>query len=64
MLFRCRTILQHKIMLWLETQGVAADDIAQVELTGPASVRVTNPAGQYMDLLCGADGTVAVDAEG
>lgn len=51
-LFKCRTIKQRKIMEWLTEQGITAGDIADARLSGPAMVRVTNPAGQYMDLYC------------
>ncbi len=51
-LFKCETIEQKKIEKWLSDQGLTAGDIADVKLSGPAMVRVTNPAGQYMDLYC------------
>lgn len=51
-LFKCNTIEQKKIERWLSDQGITAGDIADVKLSGPAMVRVTNPAGQYMDLYC------------
>lgn len=51
-LFKCKTVEQKKIEQWLSDQGITAGDIADVWLSGPAMVRVTNPAGQYMDLYC------------
>lgn len=51
-LFKCNTVKQWKIMEWLVAQGITGEDVASAELTGSAMVRVTNPAGQYMDLYC------------
>ncbi|MBP3674048.1 MAG: hypothetical protein J6J18_09500 [Oscillospiraceae bacterium] len=51
-LFRCNTVKQRKIMEWLVAQGITGEDVASAKLIGPAMVRVTNPAGQYMDLYC------------
>lgn len=51
-LFKCKTVKQRKIMEWLATQSIGSEDVADAELCGPALVRVTNPAGQYMDLYC------------
>ena len=51
-LFKCDTVKQKKIEQWLAAQGISAGDIADVKLSGPAMVRITNPAGQYMDLYC------------
>lgn len=51
-LFKTKTVKQCKIMEWLVNQGVSSEHIAEAHLTGPAMVRVTNPAGQYMDLYC------------
>lgn len=49
-LFKANTIAQRKIMEWLVQQGITGADITSVELSGSAMVRITNPAGQYMDL--------------
>lgn len=49
-LFKANTIAQRKIMEWLVQQGITGTDIASANLSGPAMVRITNPAGQYMDL--------------
>lgn len=51
-LFKCNTVKQRKIMDWLVDQGITGGDIASSQLCGSAMVRVTNPAGQYMDLYC------------
>lgn len=51
-LFKCETVKQRKIMEWLVNQGIIAADIAEAKLSGPAIVRLTNPAGQYMDVYC------------
>lgn len=51
-LFKCNTVKQRKIMDWLVDQGITGGDIAGAQLCGSAMVRVTNPAGQYMDLYC------------
>ena len=50
MLYHCNTIGQAKIAQWLEGEGITAEDIAHVELLEKNKVRITNPAGQYMDL--------------
>ncbi len=49
-LFKANTIAQRKIMEWLVQQGITGADIASVNLSGSAMARITNPAGQYMDL--------------
>lgn len=59
-LFKCQTAKQKKIEQWLANQGVTAGDVADVRLSGPALVRVTNPAGQYMDLYCDTSNDVRV----
>lgn len=51
-LFKCDTVKQRKIMEWLGNQGITAADVAKANLSGPAMVRITNPAGQYMDVYC------------
>lgn len=51
-LFKCKTVKQFKIMEWVAAQGIGSSDIADAKLCGPAMVRLTNPAGQYMDLYC------------
>lgn len=58
-LFRCETIEQHKIKCWLADEGVDREDIARVEFPARDMVRVTNPAGQYMD-LCLRGGAVVI----
>lgn len=49
-LFKCETIAQFKIGMWLESQGVTCDDVASAALLSADMVRVTNPAGQYLDV--------------
>lgn len=58
-LFRCETIEQHKIKCWLAEEGVVREDIARVEFPDRNMVRVTNPAGQYMELRL-RDGAVVI----
>jgi len=50
-LFKCETIAQFKINQWLLEQGIEQDDIARAELSAQNQVRITNPAGQYMDII-------------
>lgn len=59
-LFKTETVEQRKIMEWLVGQGITKTDIGQVQLTAPAMVRLTNPAGQYMDVYCANDHTVRI----
>lgn len=59
-LFKAETLQQRKIMEWLVEQGVTSKDISDVQLTAPAMVRVTNPAGQYMDVYCDKDYDVRI----
>lgn len=59
-LFKCKTVKQRKIMEWLVAQGIGNSDIANAKLCGPAMVRVTNPAGQYMDLYCDNSSNVRI----
>lgn len=47
-LFKCNTINQFKIGVWLAEQGITKEDIASVELPGPDVLKICNPAGQYM----------------
>ena len=47
-LFQCETIPQIKIGEWLESKGVTADNIAQVELVDHSTARITKPAGLYL----------------
>lgn len=47
-LFKCNTVAQFKIGIWLTEQGINQEDIASVELLGLNRVKITNPAGQYM----------------
>lgn len=48
MLYHCKTIAHTRISDWLQAQGITKDDIAAAELLDAASVRITNPAGQYL----------------
>ena len=59
-LFKAQTIQQFKIMRWLAEQGITKDDIASAKLVSRSVVRVTNPAGQYMDVFCAPDDTVRI----
>lgn len=59
-LFKAETVEQRKIMEWLVDQGITSADIGAVQLTAPAMVRLTNPAGQYMDVYCADDYTVRI----
>ena len=47
-LFRCETIAQFKIGMWLADEGIVRDNILYAELVAPDTVKITNPAGQYM----------------
>lgn len=47
-LFKCETIAQFKIGMWLTEQGIEREDIATAELLAPDTVKITNPAGGYM----------------
>ena len=47
-LYKFRTIAQFKIGVWLESQGIQPDDIAECALIAPDVVKITNPAGQYL----------------
>ena len=58
-LFYCETIPQAEIAQWLETEGILTEDIIHVVLLDSNKVRITNPAGQYMELEY-ADGTVKI----
>lgn len=58
--FHCKTIAQFKIMSWLMGQGITKEDIALVEPLSDTRLRVTNPAGQYMDLAYNS-GVVRID---
>lgn len=59
-LFKCYTVAQFKIGSWLTEQGVKPDDIASAELLGVDTVKITNPAGQYM-IIRWADDHVEID---
>lgn len=59
-LFKRGTIKQRKIMEWLIEQGITGADIAHSEFCGSAMVRITNPAGQYMDLYCDGANNVRI----
>ena len=47
-IFKCETIAQFKIGMWLADEGIVRDDILSAELVAPDTVKITNPAGQYM----------------
>ena len=47
-LFKCETIAQFKIGMCLVDEGIVRDDILYAELVAPDTVKITNPAGQYM----------------
>lgn len=59
-LFKTETVQQRKIMEWLVDQGITGADISDAQLISPALVRLTNPAGQYMDVYCGEDHAVRI----
>lgn len=59
-LFQCATVAQKKIERWLAEQGIKQEDIWRTELLNPSTVRITNPAGQYMDLACDANNNVRI----
>lgn len=48
-------------MEWLVTQGITTNDISQVDLLDTNRVKVTNPAGQYMILICDEQYRVGID---
>lgn len=58
-LFRPDTINQARICLWLQKEGVTPEDLAKVQLY-PSMVRITNPAGQYMDIYADQAGNVRI----
>ena len=49
-LYKCETIAQFKIGMWLVEQGIEREDILTAELLWPNEVKITNPAGQYMHI--------------
>lgn len=59
-LFKSKTIQQFKIMQWLKEQGITNDDIASAKLVSRNLIRLTNPAGQYMDVFCAPNNTVRI----
>ncbi|MGN1306393.1 MAG: hypothetical protein ACI4V3_01840 [Faecousia sp.] len=59
-LFKSKTIQQFKIMQWLKEQGITNDDIASAKLVSRNLIRLTNPAGQYMDVFCAMNNTVRI----
>ena len=59
-LFKCITVKQRKIMEWLVSQGITCSDVAASKLLGSSLVRVTNPAGQYMDVYCNDNNDVRI----
>ena len=59
-LFKSKTIQQFKIMQWLKEQGITNDDIASAKLVSRNLVRITNPAGQYMDVFRAQNNTVRI----
>ena len=61
-LFRCETIAQFKIGMWLSDEGIVRYDILSAELVAPDTVKITHPAGQYMVIrLCGDHAEVEGD---
>ena len=59
-LFKCETVAQFRIGVWLTEQGIEPEDIAGVELLGPNEVKIINPAGQYM-IVRWVDGHPEID---
>ena len=59
-LFKCETVAQFKIGIWLAEQGIDQEDIAVVELLGLNEVKIINPAGQYM-IVRWVDGHPEID---
>lgn len=59
-LFKCNTVAQFKIGIWLTEQGIEPEDIASAELLGLNVVKITNPAGQYM-IIRWVDGHAEID---
>ena len=59
-LFKCSTVNQFKICRWLAEQGLEKDDIAGVEFPDADTVKITNPAGQYM-VIHWRDGQAEID---
>ena len=59
-LFKAETVQQKKIMEWLVQQGTKAEDIVEVELPGPALVRLTNPSGQHINVYCAGNNAVRI----
>lgn len=49
-LFKCETVAQFKIGVWLVAHGIERENIQSVELLALDTVRITNFAGQYMDI--------------
>ena len=49
-LYKCETIAQFKIGMWLVEQGIEREDILTAELLGPNEVKITNPAGQSIHI--------------
>ena len=62
-LFKCETVYQRKIMEWLVEQGITGADISTVQLLDRNKVQITNPAGQYMVLICNDLFQVGIDKE-
>ena len=47
--------------MWLADEGIVRDDILSAELVSPDSVKITNPAGQYMVIRwCGDHAEIEV----
>lgn len=47
-LFKCQTVEQFKIGVWLEEQGIVPVDIAAVEFPARDQVKIINPCGGYL----------------
>lgn len=60
-LFKCITVQQRTIMEWLVAQGITGKDIAGVDLLEVDRVKITNPAGQHMILICDEQYRVGID---
>ena len=47
-LYKCQTVEQFKIGVWLEEQGIVQEDIAAVEFPARDQVKIIGPAGGYL----------------
>lgn len=57
--FKCKTIAQFKIGVWLAEQGIEPEDIQSAELLALDTVKITNQGGQYMILRWNEDANAA-----